>query len=130
MQLFRKTSWQILKSLKIERPYAPVIPPLGSSPGGMKTHVPAKLLDKCLLQHGSDIGKGGNNCCWELWERHRDQGLPSLLLYGLCSYAALMASDLSSRYSRTSHLTLQEPLDTNFLNSLTLEVKGSRPRSK
>lgn len=49
----------------------------------------------------------------------------SALPASFMSYAALMASDLSSRYWRTSHLTLQEPLNTDFLNFLRLELTDS-----
>lgn len=47
----------------------------------------------------------------------------SALPASFMSYAALTASDLSSHYWRTSHLTLQEPLNTDFLNFLRLELK-------
>lgn len=49
----------------------------------------------------------------------------SALPASFMSYAALTASDLSSRYWRTSHLTLQEPLNTGFLNFLRLELTDS-----
>lgn len=49
----------------------------------------------------------------------------SALPASFMSYAALTASDLSSRYWRTSHLTLQEPLNTDFLNFLRLELTDS-----